>query len=107
MGMDNVPLLAADYPFLRYIHHGKIEHFKYGVICRKYGLDLCHLAQLPVEAFYGIGSIDKPPEFSRILKIGAEISPVVAPGLVMSHLSENRSNVAVAELFIGSSVDFF
>ena len=79
--MYNAPILAAACPFLRYVHHGKIEHFQQTVICREYGLGLCHLAQLPVEAFYGVGGIDKPPEFSRILEIGAEIRPVVAPGL--------------------------
>ena len=79
--MDNAPILAAACPFLRYVHHSKVEHFQQAVICREYGLGFRHLAELAVEAFYGIGGIDKPPEFGRVLEIGAEISPVVAPGL--------------------------
>ena len=79
--MDDAPILATACPFLRYIYHGKIEHFQQTVICREYGLGLRHLTELAVEAFYGIGGIDKPPEFRRVLEIGAEIRPVVAPGL--------------------------
>lgn len=75
LGMDNVPILTAACPFLRYVYHGKIEYFQQAVICREYGLGLCHLAQLP----YGVRCIDKPPELSRVLEIGAEVSPVITP----------------------------
>ena len=56
LGMENALILAAC-PLLRYVHHGKVEHFQQAVICREYGPGLCHLAHLPVEAFYGIGGI--------------------------------------------------
>ena len=67
--MDNAPILAAACPFLRYVHHGKVEHFQQAVICREYRLGLCYLAELAVEAFYGVGGIDKPSEFIRVESI--------------------------------------
>lgn len=65
--------------FVIYIHHCKVEYFQQAVVCREYGLGLCHLTELPVEVLYGIGGIDKPPCLIRVLEIGAEVVPVGAP----------------------------
>jgi len=44
--MDNAQILAVACPFLRYVHHGKVEHFQQSVIFWEYGLGLCRLAKL-------------------------------------------------------------
>ena len=77
--MDDAPILAAACPFLRYVHHCKVENFQQAVVCREYGLGRCHLTKLSVEALYGIGGIDKPPELSRVLEIGAGVGSVDPP----------------------------
>ena len=71
--MDNAPILAAACPFLRYVHHGKVEDFQQTVICWEYGLGVRHLAELVVEALYGVGGVDKSSEFRWGFEIGTEI----------------------------------
>ena len=39
------------------------------------------LPQLAVEAFDGIGVVNPPPPLLRVLEIGAQVCPVVPPGL--------------------------
>ena len=79
--MDQAPVLTASSPFFGNVHHGQIQHFQQAVISRKHGFGFCHLAQLAVKSFNGVGGIDQAPYLLGILEIGAEIGPVGSPGL--------------------------
>ena len=79
--MDPAPILPPAGPFFRNIHHRQIQHLEQAVISRKDRFCLRHLAELPVEALNGIGGIDEPTHLLRVLEVGAEIRPVVPPGL--------------------------
>ena len=78
--MDDAPILAAPSPFPGNIHHGQIQHFQQTVIGGEDGLGLGYLAKLAVKALNGVGGIDQPPDFLKILEISAEIGPVIPPG---------------------------
>ena len=79
--VDHAPVLPSASPFLRNIHHGKIQHFQQTVIRRKHGFCLGHLPKLAVKALDGIGRIDQTANLLGVLEIGAEIRPVIPPGL--------------------------
>lgn len=81
LSVDATPVLTATCPLFRNVLHGQIQHFKKTVICRKYGLCLSYFFQLTVKAFYGIGCIDKLSQLLQKFEVGAQISPVVIPGL--------------------------
>jgi len=68
-------------PLLRDVHHSQIQHLEQAVIRGKHRLGFGNLPELTVEALYGIGGIDQPPHLLRKLEIGAQICPVVTPGL--------------------------
>ena len=70
LGMDNAPIPALARPFFRDVHHRQIQHFQQAVIGREYRFRLGNLAQLAVEAFYGVCGINQRPNLLRILKIG-------------------------------------
>jgi len=44
-------------------------------------MDSRHLPKLAVEALNGIGGIDQPPYLLGILEAGAQIGPIIPPGL--------------------------
>ena len=79
--VDHAPVLPSASPFLRNIHHGKIQHFQQAVIRGKHGFCLGHLPKLAVKALDGIGCIDQAANLLGVLEIGAEIRPVVPPRL--------------------------
>ena len=79
--MDHAPALPPAGPLFGNIHHGQIQHFQQAVIGGEYGFGLGHLAQLAVEALNGIGGIDQPPDLLGVLEVGAQVGPVVPPGL--------------------------
>ena len=79
--MDHAPVLPSASPFLRNIHHGKIQHFQQAVIRRKHRFCLGHFPKLTVEALDGVGRIDQAANLLGALEIGAEIRPVIPPGL--------------------------
>ena len=81
LGMDHTPVLAASGPFFGNVHHGQIQHFQQAVIGWEYRFCLGDLAKLAVESLNGVGGIDQPPYFLGILEIGAEVGPVIPPGL--------------------------
>ena len=81
LGVDHTPVLPPAGPLFRDIHHGQIQHFQQAVIGGKDGFGFCHLAQLAVEALDGIGGVNQPPHLLRVLEIGAQVCPVVPPGL--------------------------
>ena len=79
--MDHAPVLPPAGPLFGNIHHGQIQLFQQAVIGGEYGFGLGHLAQLAVEALNGIGGINQPPDLLGILEVGAQVGPVVPPGL--------------------------
>ena len=81
LGVDHAPVLPSASPFLRNIHHGKIQHFQQAVICGEHGFCLGHFPKLTVEALDGIGRIDQAANLLGVLEIGAEMWPVIPPGL--------------------------
>ena len=81
LSVDHAPVLPSASPFLRDIHHGQIEHFQQAVIRGKHGFCLGHFPELAVEALDGVGRIDQAANLLGVLEIGAEIRPVIPPGL--------------------------
>ena len=79
--MDPAPIHPPAGPFFRTVHHCQMQHFEEAVVRRKDGFCLCHLAKLTFETLYGIGRIDEPTYFLRILEVGAQVRPVIPPGL--------------------------
>ena len=79
--MDHAPALPPAGPLFGNIHHGQIQHFQQAVISGEYRFGLGYLAQLAVEALNSIGGIDQPPDLLGILEVGAQVGPVVPPGL--------------------------
>ena len=79
--MDQAPILSPSRPLPRNVHHGQIQHFQQTVIRRKHGFCLGHLPKLTVEALDGIGRIDQTANLLGVLELGAEIRPVIPPGL--------------------------
>src|SRR5699024_7345460 len=60
---------------------GKVQHFQQAVIRGKDRLGLGHLAQLAIKPLNGIGGVDQPAHLLGILEIGAEVGPIIPPGL--------------------------
>ena len=81
LSVDRAPVLPPARPFLRDVHHGEIEHFEKAVVGGKDGFCFGHFPKLAVEALDGVGGVDQPPHLLRILEIGAEIRPILPPGL--------------------------
>ena len=81
MGVDRAPVLPPARPFLCDVHHGKIEHLEKTVIGGKDGFRFGHFPKLAVEALDGVGGVNQPPHLLRVLEIGAEIRPILPPGL--------------------------
>ena len=79
--MDQAPILPPSRPFPRNVHHGQIEHLEQAVVRGENGLRFRHLAELAVEALDGVGGVNQPPQLLRVLEIGAQIRPVLPPGL--------------------------
>ena len=81
LGVDHAPVLPPTDSLFGNIHHGQIQHFQQAVVGGEYRFGLGYLAQLAVEAFNVIGSIDQPSDLLGILEVGAQIGLVVPPGL--------------------------
>ena len=81
LSVDHAPVLPSASPFLRDIHHGQVQHFQQTVIGGEHGFCLGHFPKLTVEALDGIGRIDQAANLLGVLEIGAEIRPVIPPGL--------------------------
>ena len=79
--MDPGPVLPPARPFGCDVDHSQIQHFQQAVIGRENRLGFGYLPQLAVEPFDGIGRIDQPSDLLRELEVGAQIGPVVPPGL--------------------------
>ena len=79
--MDQVPVLTPSVPFFRNVHHRQIQHFQQAVVGRKNGFGLGDFPQLAVKALYRVGCIDQATNRFRVLEIGAQIRPVLPPGL--------------------------
>lgn len=79
--MDHTPVLASACPLFRDVHHGQIQHFQQAVIRGEHGFGFGHLPKLTVEALYSVGGIDQSPHLLRILEAGAQVGPVLPPGL--------------------------
>lgn len=79
--VDCTPVLTPSCPFPGNVHHGQIQHLEQAVIGGEYGFGFRHLPELAVEAFNSIGGVDQLPDLLGILEIGAEIGPVLPPGL--------------------------
>lgn len=81
LSVDTAPILTASCPFFSDVLHSQIQHFEKAVIGQKYGLCLSHFLQLAVKALYSVGGIDQFTKLWWKLEIGAEICPVIVPGL--------------------------
>ena len=81
MGVNHTPILSTASPLFRDVHHSQIQHFQKAVISWEHGFSLGHLAQLAVESLNGVGCVNQPPHFLGIFEVGAEVEPVVPPGL--------------------------
>ena len=81
LGMDYAPVLPPAGPLFLDIHHDQIQHFQQAVAGGENRFGLSHLAQLAVETLNGIGGIDQPPNFLRVLETGAQIGPFGPPEL--------------------------
>lgn len=81
LSVNNAPILPPAGPLFRNIHHCQIQHFKQTVIGRKHRFWLSYLPELTVEALNGVSGIDESPDLLRVLEIGAEIRPILTPGL--------------------------
>lgn len=79
--MDHTPVLASAGPLFRNVHHRQIQHFQQAVIRGEHGFGFGHLPKLTVEALYGVGGINQSPHLLRVLKVGAQVGPVLPPGL--------------------------
>lgn len=79
--VDPAPILPPACPFLRNVHHRQIQHLEQAVIRREDGFCLRHLAELAVEALYGVSCVDEPTYLFRGLEVGAQVWPVIPPGL--------------------------
>ena len=79
--MDHAPVLLPADPFLRNIHHGQIQHFQQAVVRWEDRFCLGRFPQLPIKALDRIGRIDQAAHLLRALEIGAQVGPVVPPGL--------------------------
>ena len=67
-------------PFLTDVTLSKVDQFKKGHIRCKGCFVLGHLPYLPMEALYGVGSIDQPSDILGVFKVSTELVPVVFPG---------------------------
>ena len=63
------------------VHHRQIQHFQQAVIRGEHGFGFGHLPKLTVEALYGVGGINQSPHLLRVLKVGAQVGPVLPSGL--------------------------
>ena len=81
LGVDHTPVLASACPLFRNVHHRQIQHFQQAVIRGEHGFGFGHLPKLTVEALYGVGGINQSPHLLRVLKVGAQVGPVLPPGL--------------------------
>ena len=64
----HAPVLPPAGPFLRNIHHRRIEHLEQTVIRREDRFCLGHFPELPVKALDRIGRIDQAAHLLRYLK---------------------------------------
>ena len=81
LSVNSTPVLTASSPLFHDVIHSQIQHLEKAVISRKYGLCLSYFLELSVEALYGICGINQLPKLLRELEIGAEIRPILIPGL--------------------------
>lgn len=75
--MDLFPVLTMPCPFLCDVHHRQIQHFQQTVVSRENGFGFCHLAQLAVKAFNGVGRINQASDCFRIFEIGGQSCPII------------------------------
>jgi len=78
--MNLPPILSAPGPFSRDIHGCEIEHFEQAVITGEHGFAFGYFPELPIKAFDGIRRVDELPDFARVLEIGGQLRPIIAPG---------------------------
>lgn len=81
LSADHAPILAPPGPLFRDIHHGQMQHFQEVVIPRKDGFRPGALSQLAVESLDCIGGINQPADLLGVFEVGAQIRPVISPGL--------------------------
>ena len=96
---DDAPVRDRHRPFFAGITICKVDEFDQGSVVRKNTLVLCHLADLAMVVFHGIGRINKLPDGLRILEELAQSVPVVTPWLddywTIFSCSIKRKNVSV------------
>ena len=66
--MNDAPILTSTGPFFGDIHHCQIQNLR-------------NFTELTVKVFNGIGRVDKRSDLLWVLEIGAQIGPVIPPGL--------------------------
>ena len=79
--MNDAPILTSTGPFFGDIHHCQIQNLQKAVVGRKNSLCLRNFTELTVKVFNGIGRVDKRSDLLWVLKIGAQIWPIIPPGL--------------------------
>ena len=79
--MDHPPVLPPSRLLFRDVRHRQNQHFQQAVVRGKHRFGPGHLAQLTVEILYGVGGVDQPVHFLRVLEIYTQIDPVCPPGL--------------------------
>ena len=73
------PVRNRGRPLTRYSLVSQINELHEGIIVGEYALVLRNLPELPVVAFHGIGCIDNPTDWLRVLEVGTEVLPFVSP----------------------------
>ena len=81
MGINDAPILTSTGPFCGDIHHCQIQNLQKVVVGGKDSLRLRDFTELTVIVFNGIGRVDKCSDLLWVLEIGAQIGPVIPPGL--------------------------
>jgi len=66
-------------PFLADVLIGQINQFQQSHVRRERAFGFGHLAYLAMKALDRIGRVDEPADGRVVLKVGAQLGPVVAP----------------------------
>ena len=81
LGIDPAPVLPPPSPFLRNILHRKIKQLEQAVIGREDRAGFGRLPKLAIETLDRIRRIDQFSQFLLEFEVGAQIRPVLIPGL--------------------------
>ena len=100
--VDHAPVLPPSRPLFRDVHHRQIQHFQQAVVCGKHRFGLGHLAQLAVEALYGVGGVGAAVFFcphtypcAACCKVTIHLSSCLAQPCQRTSASLNRSSEPV------------